>query len=49
MSDAFIGLAIFIIAGLLGWFLAHGVVADECQKLGGFYVGSKVYECKAKP
>jgi hypothetical protein len=27
---------------------AHGVISTECQKLGAFYVGEKVFECKLK-
>lgn len=34
-----------IIAFFGGWFYAHKVIADECEKLGGFYVGSVVYRC----
>lgn len=38
-----------LIFGLfLGWAFAHNTVAAECGKLGSFYVGDKVYECKAK-
>ena len=33
---------------LLGWGIAHGVVASECDKLGGFYVNDTVYECRQK-
>ncbi|MDT4328512.1 hypothetical protein ACQE3D_10810 [Methylomonas sp. MS20] len=31
--------------GISIWAFAHFAVADECKKLGGFYVGSKVFEC----
>ena len=38
-----------LIFGLfLGWVFAHSTVATECKKLGSFYVGDKVYECKLK-
>jgi len=30
------------------WVAAHSTVATECEKLGAFYVGQKVYECKLK-
>ncbi len=30
-----------------GWVYAHYTVADECRKLGKFYVGKTVFECKA--
>lgn len=28
--------------------MAHQEVARECERLGAFYVGVKVYECKLK-
>lgn len=28
-----------------GWAKAHIVIADECRKLGGFYVGRSVFSC----
>jgi hypothetical protein len=38
-----------LIFGLfLGWIFAHNTVATECGRLGSFYVGSTVYECKVK-
>ena len=30
---------------LLGWIVAHNVVANECRKLGKFYVGDTVFHC----
>lgn len=41
---------IFLIAGLgiggmWGWIAAHHTVAAECERLGGFFVGQKVYKC----
>ena len=30
-----------------GWVKAHIVVADECERLGGFYVGKLVFKCTA--
>ena len=39
----------WIICILIGWFFgwihAHSTVASECEKLGSFYVGSKVFHC----
>ena len=32
----------------LGWIWAHATVATECTRLGAFYVGEKVYECRLK-
>lgn len=31
-----------------GWIYAHKTIADECERLGAFYVGGKVFECKLK-
>lgn len=33
---------------VLIWAMAHSEVARECEKLGAFYVGDKVFECKRK-
>lgn len=42
--------AIVIILAIfsLGWLLAHSTVATECERLGSFYVGQKVFDCKEK-
>lgn len=32
----------------IGWVSAHNIVATECEKLNGFYVGSKIFICDAK-
>jgi len=49
MSDSII---IAIVVGFFfyefGWYNAHITVAKECDKLGAFYVGNTVYECKRK-
>ena len=37
-----------VLAVLLGWIIAHNTVAVECQKLGSFYVGDKVFKCELK-
>ena len=35
---------------LIGWVLAHSVIATECRKLGSLYVGKSVFNCtEAKP
>ena len=49
---------VMILAGIAAWILiavvlttygaAHSEVARECDRLGGFYVGDQVYECKRK-
>lgn len=31
---------------VIGYTYAHHVVAAECEKLGRFYVGDKVFHCK---
>ena len=28
-----------------GYHYAHQIVAKECERLGGFYVGTKTYRC----
>ena len=33
---------------LLGYVMAHSEVARECERLGGFYVGTKTYTCSTK-
>ena len=51
MRDPFITAVIVIVTfcsvGLI-WSSAHGTIAKECERLGAFYVGDKVYECKLK-
>lgn len=37
-----------VLGGVVGYVVAHSVIARECERLGGFYVGNTVYECKAK-
>ena len=39
-----------VVLALIGmfWSTAHTTVAHECDKLGAFYVGDQVYECKRK-
>lgn len=43
----FLALTLVFVAAS-GWVFAHFAVANECEKLGGFYVGETVYECKIK-
>ena len=33
---------------VLGWVIAHSIVAKECERLNSFYVGTVVYECKVR-
>jgi hypothetical protein len=37
----------FIIAWLWSDSVAHNKIAAECERLGGFFVGSKTYKCYA--
>jgi uncharacterized protein YcfJ len=46
MPIAVIALIIGLIIGYrLGWEGAHRTVATECEKLGSFYVGERVFHC----
>lgn len=45
MQEAFYVLVACIVSALVGWVYAHHVVAKECERLGGFYVGKKVFKC----
>ena len=38
---------VLTLTGLI-WSIAHTTVANDCDKLGAFYVGDQVYECKRK-
>lgn len=38
--------AVFIGNGI--WASAHRTIATECERLGAFYVGDKVYQCQEK-
>lgn len=40
--EYFIGIAV---GWFIGWMVAHFTIATECKRLGGFYVGKKVYKC----
>lgn len=46
--DGFLATATLVAVFCLGWVIGNDVVANECEKLGGFYVGDTVYECKMK-
>lgn len=37
-----------VFGSVIGWLFAHEVVANECRKLEGFYVGNTTFACKAK-
>ena len=40
--------AITFAAWTLGYVMAHGEVSRECERLGGFYAGTKTYTCQIK-
>lgn len=37
-----------VIFTVVVWEAAHWTVATECKKLGAFYVGETVFECKVR-
>ncbi|MBS0508504.1 MAG: hypothetical protein JSR53_14100 [Proteobacteria bacterium] len=42
----FIAIIVLLVALSFGWIQAHSTVAAECERLGAFYVGKTVYECR---
>ena len=38
-----------VVACILSYTESASTIAKECKKLGAFYVGQTVYECKEKP
>jgi len=47
--DWFLVLLIGLLAGhSIGWIRAHHTIAHECEKIGQFYVGDKVFVCQRK-
>lgn len=47
MLEGIIGAIVLVCVFCFGWVHAHNSIAKECEKLGGFYIGNTVYECKA--
>jgi hypothetical protein len=41
-------LIIWFIFFVSGYITAHMEVSVECERLGGFYVGSQTYRCEVK-
>lgn len=37
-----------VAAFILGWLISASVIGRDCSKLGSFYLGNTVFECKAK-
>ena len=51
LDDTVLGVlaCIFVaVAFAAGWEVAHSTVGKECDRLGAFYVGKNVYECRPK-
>lgn len=44
---AFWALLALVVGVVIGWAQAHRMVAAECERLGSFFVGEKVYRCVA--
>lgn len=45
---ALIGIMVGVVCWTLAWVTSISTIAGECDKLGGFYVGAKVYTCEIK-
>lgn len=45
MSALFWLLLGLVVGAGLGWNAAHVAVAAECERLGGFFVGKKIFKC----
>lgn len=45
VSSLFFLLLGFIVGAWIGWKSAHVTVAEECKRLGGFFVGNQVFKC----
>ncbi len=51
MNDWFVGCVIsagIVLFTAVVWTVAHSTIATECKKLGAFYVGETVFECKVR-
>jgi len=47
MMDNFLAAGFLVlIGGIFGWLFAHGQIATECDRQGGFYVGNSDYKCE---
>lgn len=45
VSFACMALVLIWVGYQLGWMSAHKMVAVECERLGAFFVGKRVYKC----
>jgi len=43
-----VAIVITVVGVLVGYTEAYSTVVRECERLGAFYVGNKVFECKLK-
>lgn len=48
MMEGFIASLVLVCTFGFGWAMSASTIDHECEKLGSFYVGEKVYECKIK-
>jgi hypothetical protein len=39
-----VALVAFLIGRFVGWVSAHSAIADECRKVGAFYVGNWIFK-----
>ena len=46
--EGFVVTAVLAAVFGFGWVMGSNKIANECQKIGSFYVGNTVYECKVK-
>ena len=44
-ASALISILCLLVGYRIGWQSAHLTVATECERLGKFYVGKKIFEC----
>lgn len=42
-----ISLTWFLAGFHIGWFRSHITIVNSCSRLGGFYVGCRVFKCTA--
>jgi len=50
-TDFVLGVVLTTLTGALmclAWIISAATIAEECEKMGQFYVAKKFYECKLK-
>jgi len=47
MDTLFWGLVALLVGIVIGWRAAHITLAEECTRVGKFFLGKTVYECTA--